>query len=228
MFEPMIYKASENVKEFEPHTDKYIVPIKDTGKNRAKITAVSQTTHGVTITVNEDGSIKANGTATENIYFSLGKLNLEHGSFKLSGCSGGSTSTYLLYFQKEDGHGYIPAALEKGVSVILVNRDFAASSLDQIREWHHLYSTVNSKVIDKLMKLGTEVVYSSLQNVHTSGHGSKEELKNQLNLMLIKKHQILLNRTYHKVQLANTTMKPNRILNEMMNTVTLTIGNTMI
>lgn len=107
MFEPMIHKASEKVKEFEPHTDKYIVPIKGTRKNRAKITAVSQIINGVTITVNEDGSIKANGTATANIYFSLGKLNLEHGLFKLSGCSGGSTSTYLLYFQKEDGHGYI-------------------------------------------------------------------------------------------------------------------------
>jgi ribonuclease J len=34
-----------------------------------------------------------------------------------------------------------------------------------------------SKVIDKLMKLGTEVVYSSLQNVHTSGHASQEEQK---------------------------------------------------
>ena len=34
-----------------------------------------------------------------------------------------------------------------------------------------------SKVIDKLMKLGTEVVYSSLENVHTSGHASQEEQK---------------------------------------------------
>ena len=34
-----------------------------------------------------------------------------------------------------------------------------------------------SKVIDKLMKLGTEVVYSSLENVHTSGHASQKEQK---------------------------------------------------
>ena len=39
----------------------------------------------------------------------------------------------------QDGHGYIPAALEKGVSVVLVNRDFVASSMELIREWHQLY-----------------------------------------------------------------------------------------
>lgn len=34
-----------------------------------------------------------------------------------------------------------------------------------------------SKVIDKLMKIGAEVVYSALRNVHTSGHASQEEQK---------------------------------------------------
>lgn len=34
-----------------------------------------------------------------------------------------------------------------------------------------------SKVIDDLMKIGAEVVYSSLQNIHVSGHAAQEEQK---------------------------------------------------
>lgn len=107
MFEPMIHKTSEKIIEFEPYTDKYIVGLKGTGKNLLKVTAVTQTVDGVQFTVNKDGSITANGTATANIYFALGKVNLADGDYKLSGCNGGATSTYLLYSQKADGSGYV-------------------------------------------------------------------------------------------------------------------------
>lgn len=107
MFEPMIYKSSEKVLEFEPYTDKHIIGIKNIGKNYLKVTAVSQTVDGVTFTVNDDGSIIANGTATANIYFAVSKFNLRDGDYKFSGCTGGTTSTYLLYFQKTDGTGYV-------------------------------------------------------------------------------------------------------------------------
>lgn len=39
-----------------------------------------------------------------------------------------------------------------------------------------------SKVIDDLMKIGAEVVYSSLQNIHVSGHAAQEEQKLMLAL----------------------------------------------
>lgn len=34
-----------------------------------------------------------------------------------------------------------------------------------------------SKVIDELMKIGAEVIYSSLEDVHVSGHACQEEQK---------------------------------------------------
>jgi len=40
-----------------------------------------------------------------------------------------------------------------------------------------------SKVIDDLMKIGAEVIYSSLEDVHTSGHACQEEQKLMLSLV---------------------------------------------
>ena len=73
-------------------------------KNLLKNTAVSQTINGVTYTVNEDGSITANGTATANAQIVIfdGKPSSEMFSRKLrvSGCpDGGSASTYRLVMQ---------------------------------------------------------------------------------------------------------------------------------
>ena len=67
------------------------------GKNKLPITAISQTINGVSFTVNDiDKSIVANGTATADVYFVIGKCELD-GSFILSGCpSGGGYSKYYL------------------------------------------------------------------------------------------------------------------------------------
>jgi ribonuclease J len=40
-----------------------------------------------------------------------------------------------------------------------------------------------SRTIDNLMRLGAEVIYEPLANVHVSGHGSREELKLMINLL---------------------------------------------
>lgn len=60
----------------------------------------SKTVNGVTFTVNEDGTITANGTATANIYFVLQRfipLQLNT-TYTLSGApAGSSSSTYCLY-----------------------------------------------------------------------------------------------------------------------------------
>lgn len=78
-----------------------------TGKNLVPNTAVTETRNGVTFTINEDKSITVNGTATNHIYFVVGVYSLEPGDYILSGCTGGSTKTYLMYTQKEDSSGYI-------------------------------------------------------------------------------------------------------------------------
>jgi len=70
-----------------------------TGKNLLPNTATSQTVNGVTFTVNADGSITANGTASDDATrtFSNSGISVEAGTYMFSGCpSGGSTSTYRM------------------------------------------------------------------------------------------------------------------------------------
>ena len=81
--------------------------IKDTvgwiGKNLLPNTAVTQTLNGVTFTVNADGSVKVNGTATADAVITLETLSDISGAVKLSGCpAGGSLSTYFIMVQDRD------------------------------------------------------------------------------------------------------------------------------
>lgn len=66
--------------------------------------------NGITFTINDDKSITANGTATANASFNfvgspnVYPLELESGDYVLSGCKGGSSSTY--YMETYDGSNY--------------------------------------------------------------------------------------------------------------------------
>lgn len=62
---------------------------KDMPKNLLKNTLTTQTKSGVTWTVNDDGSITANGTATANISMDI-PVTLEPGSYILNGTAPGS------------------------------------------------------------------------------------------------------------------------------------------
>lgn len=70
----------------------------------------SRTINGVMYTINEDGSITANGTATANATLNIVggandyPLKLKEGDYVLSGCEGGSGSTY--YIEIYDGKTY--------------------------------------------------------------------------------------------------------------------------
>ena len=71
-------------------------------KNLLKNTAVSRTINGVTLTVNENGSVTLNGTAAATVFFEIRKgMLLETGrEYILSGCPvGGSTSSYTLLIE---------------------------------------------------------------------------------------------------------------------------------
>lgn len=72
------------------------------GENLLKPTlATNKTVTGVTFTVNGDGSITANGTATDQIFYDIGKAQLVKGKkFTVVGCpEGGTTSTsFNIYF----------------------------------------------------------------------------------------------------------------------------------
>lgn len=70
-----------------------------------------------------------------------------------------------------------------------------------------------SKVIDDLMKIGAEVVYSSLQNIHVSGHAAQEEQK--LILALTKpKYFIPVHGEYRQLVAHSDTAKLMGIENE--------------
>jgi hypothetical protein len=55
-----------------------------TGKNLLKNTATTQTVNGATYTVNDDGSIKANGTATGATIVQIGSAFLKAGTYILT------------------------------------------------------------------------------------------------------------------------------------------------
>ena len=75
--------------------------VNESGKNRVKPTATSQTVNGIEWTVNDDGTITASGEATDNSYITVQVLPADSvfdGSYFLSGCpEGGSGTTHALY-----------------------------------------------------------------------------------------------------------------------------------
>lgn len=63
--------TTENEALTKEVTDAYALMGRNGAKNHVHVTAISQTINGVTFTVNDDGSIKANGTATEFTAFDI-------------------------------------------------------------------------------------------------------------------------------------------------------------
>ncbi len=68
-------------------------------KNILPNNGVNKTVNGITFTVNSDGTITANGTATADSYYNIAKVTPGE-NLILSGCpAGGSATTYFLYIQ---------------------------------------------------------------------------------------------------------------------------------
>ena len=76
-------------------------------KNLLPNNAVSQTISGVTFTVNSDGSVTANGTATSQISLVLAETNFEANKYKLSGVpNGGADDTYFILFYSPSNNAW--------------------------------------------------------------------------------------------------------------------------
>lgn len=73
-------------------------------KNLLKNTAVTKTVNGVTFTVNSDGTITANGTATSRIIFLVGTAYISQtGNYTYTGApSGGASSTYSMNYRNNN------------------------------------------------------------------------------------------------------------------------------
>ena len=107
VFKPMIRLASDADATYEPYQGETFAL--EFGTNLLKNTATTQTVNGITYTVNADGSVRANGTATANAYFYIDAAadSFEVGKeYKISGCpAGGSTSSYRVLFQYVNASG---------------------------------------------------------------------------------------------------------------------------
>lgn len=97
-----------------------IVPVQDlhgyerpwvggAGKNLLPTTGTTTTNHGVTFTVNADGSVTITGETdtTSNNYFNACEVTLPAGSYILNGISGGGTATYRFRLTSGSWRGTI-------------------------------------------------------------------------------------------------------------------------
>lgn len=122
-----------------------------TGKNLFHNTATTKTVNGVTFTINDDGSVSASGTASANIYFELGLFTLPAGDYLFSGCTDGSESKYLLYFQKPaDSSGYVQITNE--------SKAFTISDSDERKMLIAVYTGtyLNNKMFYPMIRKATE------------------------------------------------------------------------
>lgn len=104
------------------------VEVVSCGKNLLKNTTVSKTIDGVTFTVNEDGSVTANGTATADAHFKLRPTCEANALYQYNGCilsgtTGGSASTYMLAIQQKDSPWKMYGMSTNGDSVIKISDD---------------------------------------------------------------------------------------------------------
>ena len=109
-----LQKQIDEVKDMATTANENIALNKQTlgysKKNLLKNTATTYTTNGVTYTVNNDGSVTANGTATADASINLSDFSLTNpsnshvetlksGNYILSGISGGSDVTYFIQYR---------------------------------------------------------------------------------------------------------------------------------
>ena len=105
-------------------------------KNLLKNTATSQTVNGITFTVNEDGSITANGTASANLTFTVFQWdtipeNLKNIALTLNGCpEGGRTDGYRLavHSKQSSSAAWTGIGAETGAEMTFKFNDTAAAA----------------------------------------------------------------------------------------------------
>lgn len=99
--------VNDSITEFSTVESLFEFPFSiEESANLLKVTASSTTVNGITFTVNDDGTVTADGTATDNAYLVLGSVKLSKDiTYALNGCpEGGGNSTYRLYWQGVTGN----------------------------------------------------------------------------------------------------------------------------
>lgn len=130
VFKPMVRLATETDATYEQYTGgipspnpdypQDLVSVGDSGsfevgvygKNLYKNTATTTEVKGIAFTVNGDGSVTANGTATATSQLNLGTTRLPKGNYKATGYDGSISDVYL----------YIKASTDKGWPTVVGER----------------------------------------------------------------------------------------------------------
>ena len=131
------YEPYENICPISGWTGAKIYHIKE---NLFTITATSTIINGVEYTVNPDGSIIANGTATSSAILDVGDINLKaNTTYWLAGCpNDGGNDKYRIYYRNvthtstmDDGNGssYTPTENETRTIRLVVYSGFTAQNL---------------------------------------------------------------------------------------------------
>ena len=104
----------------------------------------------------------------------------------------------------QDGHGYIPAALERGATVVLVSRGFAASSSEQLARWHCSYPGSTFVAVDHTMYALQAAAaayvqkFPNLIRIGITGSSGKTTTKEMLGSILSQKFSVVMNQGNRK------------------------------
>lgn len=99
----------------------------------------------------------------------------------------------------QDGHSYIPAALQQGATVVLINKSFAATSLDVVKGWHSEYPSTSFIAVDHTM-YGLQAAaaayvkkFPQLISIGITGSSGKTTTKEILASILSTRYQVVMN-----------------------------------
>ena len=147
-------------------------------KNLLKVTASTQTKNGITFTVNSDGTITVNGTATADAVFYLADYQkLVYGTkYILSGCpEGGSATKYRLYIMSRTDWSL--TAADVGNSTLFTASD---SEYFSVRLTVYNGTTVNNLIFKPMIRYAdiTNDTYESyVDDVDTRITENKSDIK---------------------------------------------------
>ena len=162
-FKPMIRRVGESA-DFEP----YYIPLKDSkfdrseqrvlgAKNRLPypFNYTTRTINGVTFTVNANGSVTANGTASGNASFVLiNNTENVYAGMQINGCpAGGSSSTYRLRFTRKDASdAWLEDRLDVGTGISTGDASARCAVLIDIMNGY----TANNLVFWPMLRLASD------------------------------------------------------------------------
>lgn len=101
----------DTATEYEPPITGRELQVNVCGKNLMKPNKSTVTLNGITATMNDDGSVTLNGTATANTYIFMWNILYAHnmgvGKIAVNAIDGQSISTYFMGIDRREGSSYI-------------------------------------------------------------------------------------------------------------------------